>query len=168
MLDRPWARVKNPTPIPEDVGAGVLSGLGEQEFAELIRDNLVPRMPAVPRARWEQLWKVLLEDDVLADRAFDVLEEFLDAIEAFKAAEEEPEETERKRISKFETQVQGAWSRLERTELPAAAKIRTLSEAILTHREQTLGHSKPTKADRELWRMLGRIGLDSKRSDSGK
>lgn len=163
VLDRPWARIADPTPIPADVDAEVLGELGDQEFAELLRDNLLPREPAVSRSDWEQLWQVLLGDDDLADRAFDLLEEFLEAVADVKAAAE-TDPLELKRATKFEINVQAAWARLERTEMPSYEKIRRLVFAITRHRAKTRARGyEPTKADLELWSVLGRLGMDPDR-----
>lgn len=171
MLERPWARIADPRPIPTDVDAELLGALGERDFAELLRDNLLPREPAVARADWEQLWQVLLDDDLLADRAFDVLEAFLDAAEDLKkkAAQAQADSAELKRATKFETNVQAAWARLERTEMPSYEKIRRLIFAVTRHRAKTQarGH-EPTPADLELWSALGRLGVDPERQPPRK
>lgn len=161
VLERPWARIADPTPIPEDVDAELLDEMDDQAFAELLRDNLLPRVAEVRRVDWEQLWQVLREDDDLAERAFDVLEDFLDAIEDRKRSGQ-ADEAELKRVRKFESAVKSGWGRLERTEtVTAEMRVRRLIGAITRHREKTLAKGwEPTSADRDLWKMLGRLGVD--------
>lgn len=159
MLDQPWARVKNPTPIPAGVDAVMLEELDDIAFAELLRDNLLPRTPA-ERGAWERLWDVLYADDDLAERAFDTLEVFLDQINALKA-DPAADEISLKRAKKFEQHVESAWARLQSSEkLPTAVKVRRLVFAITKHRALTRQHGETTERDEELWRALERLGLD--------
>lgn len=164
MLERPWARIPDPTPIPEDVDAELLDEMDDQAFAELLRDNLLPRVTEVQRRDWERLWEVLREDEDLTERAFDVLEDFLDALQDLRHSGR-ADEAELKRGRKFESAVKSGWGRLERTEAMTAEKrVRRLIGAITRHREKTLGQGwEPTSADRDLWKMLGRLGVDPER-----
>lgn len=167
MLERPWARIADPTLIPEDVDAELLAGMDDQAFAELLRDNLLPRVTEVQRRDWERLWQVLREDEALTERAFDVLEDFLDALDELRSSGQ-ADEAELKRGRKFESAVKSGWGRLERTEaITAEKRVRRLIGAITRHREKTLAQGwEPTSADRDLWKMLGRLGVDPQRQET--
>lgn len=181
LIERPWARVKAPASIPDgDLRAG-LTRLDDRQFPELIRSHLVPRdtSPA-GRARWQQLWTEIDQDAVLADRTFDVLEQFLDASEA---AAEDPqlENAQRQRAQKFARFCNDAWRRLQgsleedeplswagRAALgfnrPARKVIEELVQAIGDHRSTgRFEELPPTEADRRLWAVLRRVGLDPDR-----
>jgi hypothetical protein len=172
--ERPWVRVKTPNKVPCPVDDVVLNDLGDTEFAALLRDQLVPRQPQGPeRDRWEQLWALLVENDSLADRAYDVLEEFLEAIEHAKG-NSGLEARERERVEKYERFVHDAWNRLETVDRPlgwagrgamafnspARKVIDQLVTAIADHR-RTVRSSRPAdNADEHLWAVLRRIRLD--------
>lgn len=165
MLEQPWARVKNPTPIPAAVDAARLHELDDIAFAELLRDNLLPRTPAV-RGEWQRLWDVLFDDDDLANRAFDVLESFLGQITALRSSPD-IDEVALKRSKKFELHVEAAWSRLQNTDrLPAPTVVRRLVFAITKHRALTRQHDEVTDHDEELWRTLSRLGLDPEQRET--
>lgn len=156
VLEKPWARIDDPTPIPEYLEEAV-DELDDVAFAELVRDNLIPRTPTVRKADWEWMWTILSSDDV-ADRTYDVLDGFLDAIEKVRAGGEAGE-AELKRVTKFETNVKSAWARMER-ELPEAAKVHQLVFAVTKHRALTRQNGEPTQEDQDLWRVLRRLHLD--------
>jgi hypothetical protein len=176
LIERPWARVTSPTEIPDPVADETLAALDDAGFAALLRDQLVPRQPHGPeRDRWERLWTVLVETDALAERAFDVLEEFLDTIERAKAGG--VEDRERKRVEKYERFVNAAWNRLETVErplgwagrgamvfnAPARKVIDELVLAIAAHRRGVQSTRPTGDVDEELWRVLRRVRLDPDR-----
>jgi len=172
--ERPWVRVKTPTKVPNPVDDVVLNDLGKTEFAALLRDQLVPRQPQGPeRDRWEQLWALLVENDALADRAYDVLEEFLEAIEHAKN-NSDLEGRERGRVEKYERFVHAAWNRLEVVDRPlgwagrgamafnspARKVIDQLVTAIADHRRTVRSSRRADNADEQLWAVLGQVRLD--------
>lgn len=176
-LDRPWARVAEIELIPSPLNGRALRELGGSQFAGLIRDHLVPRQPAAEaRRQWEQLWDLLAGDDELAERALDVLEQFLDTTEA--ALHGELDEHQTRRASKFLRFCDDAWNRLDRGDdvrplgwagkagrgfNPAAAKvIARIVDAIDTHRDAVGEHG--SSADKQLWAVLREVDLDPRRS----
>lgn len=160
MLEKPWARVKDPHPIPSSPDPGELLGLDDVSFAELIRDQLLPRAPQ-ERAAWQGLWDALFDSDHLADRTFDVLEGFLEQVTQARDSVPNIDEHELKRMRKFERNVEGAWARLQNVErLPAPVVVRRLVFAITKHRALTRQHGTAVPSDEELWRTLSRLGLD--------
>src|SRR6478609_3022561 len=101
LIDRPWTRVRNPTPIPASYTADDLRAMPDLEFAELVRSHLVPRdVSRAGRAAWDKLWLTLRNDADLADRTYNTLEEFLDATEDVLDLGE-LEDEQRKRAAKF-------------------------------------------------------------------
>lgn len=161
MLNAPWARVKNPTPIPEGVDVVMLEEMDDKAFAELLRDNLLPRTPET-RASWERLWDVLYDDDDLADRAGEVLDDFSDATENFLREDPGPDPTAAKRARKFLLLIEDAGARLslDRAALPSHVAVRRLVYAITRHRALTRQRGEVTDLDEQLWRTLSRLGLD--------
>lgn len=160
VLEQPWARVKNPTPIPDNVDVVMLEAMGDEEFAVLLRDNLIPRTPEI-RAAWDRLWDVLYDDDDLADRACDVLDDFADAARAF--LQQGPDEAPMARAKKFLVNVEFSLSRLaveDRVKLPTQVALRRLVYAITRHRALIKERGEPTEIDEQLWRALSRVGLD--------
>lgn len=176
MLDRPWARVKNPTPIPAVLDRAILSRLDLGAFAELLRDNLLPRRD---RGAWHDLWDLLDANDDLADRALDILESFEDTTSRL-VKEPATEAADRERGKKFLEIVNQAISRLsseasERRQqsepLQWAGRraekfnplgrrvIERLVLAIDEHRSSTSADTAGP-ADQELWRVLGELHLD--------
>lgn len=179
LLEQPWARVKEPVAIPAPITVATLEALSEQDLAVLLRDHLVPRRPdGVERARWESLWRVLSADDGLAERCFDVLEQFLGDVDAV-LADGDPDEHTRKRMEKFRRFCDDAWQRLQMHHdrplgwagragagfNPAGrAVISKLVDAVDRHRAVTQVEGGGTEADRQLWQVLGDVGLDPGRS----
>jgi hypothetical protein len=182
VLDTPWARPEVIEAIPEPVTSQVLAEMDEMRFARLIRDHLVPRQPAGPeRHSWDTLWDLLREDDELADRTVDVLDDFLAAIDTALAAEgsQQLDERQTKRASKFARFCEDAWHRLEEDSGPLAwagkagrgftpgarRVIATLVDAIDTHRTiiTAAGPGEARAPDRELWDVLPQVGLDPAR-----
>lgn len=181
LIERPWARVKTPASIPDGDLRTELSRLDDVPFAEVIRSHLVPRgTEPAGRARWQQLWTEIDQDPALAERTFDVLEQFLDASEA--AAEDPHLDTaQRQRAQKFSRFCNDAWRRLQGSleedeplswagraavgfNRPARKVIDQLVQAIGEHRHAgRKGGSAPTAADRQLWTVLRRVGLDPER-----
>ena len=183
LLEQPWARVKEPVAIPAPTTVATLEALSEQDLAVLLRDHLVPRRPnGVERTRWEALWRLLSADDALAERCFDVLEQFLSDVDA-ALADSQPDEHSRKRMEKFRRFCDDAWQRLQMHHdrplgwagragagfNPAGrAVISKLVDSIARHREQseTTGDVKP--GDRQLWQVLRDVGLDpAQRNEQG-
>lgn len=176
VIERPWTRVRTPVPIPAQVTTATLAQLGQAELAELIRSNFVPRTDGPNgRAAWEQLWALLKNDDELAGRAFDVLEDFLDITEdALEAGTLEDAEASRAR--KFKARCEEAWKRLDRMEddsplawagkagefQPSARKvISILVGAIARHRSAVLRSGRePSSVDQQLWDAMRRVDLD--------
>ena len=150
--------------------------LTEVALAELIRSHLAVRDTSdAGRRAWEQFWNVLKSRDDVAERAYDILEGFLDeAEEALCDPGVVPEEA--KRAGKFQVHCQHAWKRIDRGRdmrplawagsagdfaPPARRVIATLVGAIARHRS-ALGRAgiDPTSDDRELWAVLRRVSLD--------
>lgn len=114
MLEKPWARVKQPTVLPQALDRDLVAGLQVDQLAEVLRDHLVPSGGAGPeRAAWDRFWAVFAADDDLAERAFEVLEDFLDQVEdALKAVGDE--DPQRKRMTKFQLNAENAIARLDK------------------------------------------------------
>lgn len=166
VIERPWARVKQPKVIPREVSHDLVVSLPVEQLAALLRDHLLPSGPSGPeREAWDRFWSVLGEDDDLAERAFDVLEEFLDDTEDALEVTDDGD-PQRKRMQKFALNAQNAWARLQKDPtvgrtVPAAQ--RRLLAAIVEHRTAVLGAGvAPTAADRKLWRVPGTLGADGR------
>lgn len=151
LIERPWARVKQPTVIPDGVNRDVLADLPAETLAELLRDQL---LPTGDREAWNQFWSMLRNNDDLGDRAFDVLEEFLDQAED---ALDDAEGPELKRLLKFQTNTDNALQRLEKTPTTSAGERRLLV-AILKHQTAVLAAGGVSAADAALWRVLPENG----------
>lgn len=175
LTDQPWARIKNPSPIPADPQADQLWNLADLEFATLVQTHLVPReQTPAGRRKWEELWDALRVDDDLADRTYNVLEEFIDDTEAaLDSGALEPAVA--KRAEKFLTQCNMAWKRIDRGrerdpqalawagragsfEPKARMVIATLVAAVARHRSAL--EDDPSEEDRQLWQVLAQINLD--------
>lgn len=178
MLQRPWARVKDPTPIPTELDPDVLFDLGRDEFAELIRDNLLSRNKE-GRAQWAQLWNLLANDPELKNRTLDTLDDFDDAMEDLRA-DPDAAESDLKRSIQFAVRVDGAANRLgiraadaeplawlgsmraKRYPLVARKKLDQVVKAIVKHRtayqDKASGPVERGIADRELWSLPENIG----------
>lgn len=177
-VDQPWSRVRDPVPIPVPTDARTLLDLDEQDLARVLRDHLVPRQPTgAERARWESLWRVLSADDDLAERAFDVLEEFLGDVDQALQREDLDEHT-RKRMDKFRRFCDDAWQRLQLHHdrplgwagragagfNPAGrAVIAQLVQAVANHRSCVQAQPDVRDADVQLWQVLSAVGLDPDR-----
>lgn len=177
-IDRPWSRLRNPPAIPTGFTARTLTELEDLPFAELIQAHLVPRDQDVQGRRlWDRFWKVLRENDHLADRTYNVLEQFLDATE--EAIETgDLDEAGAKRAEKFMQQCEMSWKRIDRgrdrdgalgwagehaaTHPPQSRRvIASLIGAIARHRSEVLrAVGKPSAADAELWDVMAHLGLD--------
>ncbi len=147
----PWSRIDDPTPIPSSVTGEALAALDETSYGHLIRDNLIPRDDSsAARTRWQRLWAALGSPH-LRHRTFDVLEDFLDQVEAHLARD--PQD---RRAQQFQHRCGVAWSRLTK---PASDKARygELAAAIRRHRAEVLsGAGDPRPADTALWSHLRR------------
>lgn len=174
LIDQPWARNRNPTSLSDDLTAGALRNLGDLDFAQLIRSQLVPREQSpASRRPWDQLWDVLRTDDDLADRTYNVLEDFIDDTEA-DLDDSGLDEPGRKRAEKFLKQCERAWQRVDRGrdrtqplawagrsgafEPKARMVIATLVAAVARHR--TAVGRNAGDADRQLWAALAEVNLD--------
>lgn len=175
-IDRPWTRVRNPVPIPVRFSAADLKAMPDLQFAELLRSHLVPRdLSRDGRAAWDRLWNTLRLDADLSDRAYDTLEEFLDATEgALDRGELDDEQL--KRATKFAEQCRQSWKRIDRDPpagplawagkagdfQPSARRvIATLVSAIASHRSTiTADPARAPEADTRLWEVLRKVNLD--------
>lgn len=176
LIDQPWTRVKDPVEIPAEMSAESLAALTDHDLAHLLRSNLVPRQgDAGGRRRWDRLWQLLDGDEQLADRALDVLEEFMEACDQAEHGGELDAHAAT-RVAKFRRFCESAWNRLDSgSGLPADAPLgwagrrarafnaharqvlENLVTAIDTHRSAV---TEPSRADLELWGVLRRVGLD--------
>jgi len=179
LINTPWARVKQPTPIPVDLRGADLMELDDVEFAQLTRDQLMPHQPTGPeREAWGKLWTTFGNSEPeLAERVFDVLEEFLEQTEEALSSGQ-LDDTQSKRARKFARFCAEAWNRLEVTvhqplgwagraasgfNRESRIVIGQLVESIVTHREtrETTTQEGPiTAADEELWAVLRTLDLD--------
>ena len=175
LLDRPWARVREPTPLPRPLTVEQLRSLTEVDLARLLRDHLVPRAEDPDgRGGWERLWALLRAEDDLAERAFDVLEDLLEVTETALAGGG-LREAEVRRARKTQRLCQEAWRRLEVDDdgplawagraargfnPPARRVLAQLVDAVDAHRREVRATGPPGEVDERLWRVLGRVGLD--------
>ena len=174
LIERPWGRVNDPTPIPAPIDADTFATMDELDFAVLIRDHLVPRQPnGAQRQQWNALWDLLGADETLSERTFDVLDDFLDTTEAAIQADE-LDEAQTKRAAKFQHFCNDAWKRLQADDKPlgwagrtasgfnpAARKvIAQLVDAIDEHRRELTSGEARDDADNKLWKTLREVGLD--------
>lgn len=174
-LQSPWARVKNPTPIPHPVDPDQIRVLPEQQLQLLLRDNLLSRDAETDgRARWTALWAALADDPELTEMAFDALEDLLDTTEA--AIEDDVlDEAAAKRARKFLRVLEEGWARLQVDEQrplgwagrravtwdpPSRRVIEQLVLAIAGHRHQLTGHGDAHQVDEHLWAVLAAVDLD--------
>ncbi len=183
LLDTPWARVKHPTPLPADFSAADFMELGDVEFAQLLRDNLAPRQPTgAVREAWGKFWVTLgSSEPELADRVFDVLEEFFEQTEEALGGGQ-LDDAQTKRARKFLRFCEEAWNRLEvivDQPLGWAGRaangfnpkgrlvIAELVDAITTHRDSVarVGHTE--SANEALWAVLRKVRLDPAMSRPG-
>ncbi len=169
VSNSPWMRVKNPQAIPEDVTSQWLINLSNEEFASLLRDNLLPMEPTGPkRAAWNGYWELIQTEHRLTSRAEKVLSRFLSAVEAALETGNLPE-AEHRRAVKFQVHVENSWERLAPSNLPSIRKrfgpnarvIMGLVEAIVEHREE-LEHTGSLRPEDEiLWQVISRLRLES-------
>lgn len=175
LIDTPWARVKDITPLPVTLTSAALMALDDLTFAEVLRDHLMPRQAGGPhREAWGKLWSVLGSDLVLANRVFDVLEEFLEQTD-LALEEGELDDAQRKRANKFQRLCNEAWNRLEAVidqplgwagraaagfNPPARKVIAQLVDAIATHRHTVTSEGPPEAVDEALWAVLSTVHLD--------
>lgn len=180
-ISEPWARVKNPPSIPDPLTASAVMALSSEDLARLLQGNLNPRSESSEdRTRWAGLWRLLADDDTLADRAFDVLEEMLDTTSDALDGADLPEAARRRAVS-FRGRCEEAWHRLEVDESetvalawageramkfnPQARKvIATLVGAIAKHRATRAATDTFDRVDSTLWRSLRQVGLDPRDS----
>lgn len=177
MLERPWARVKTAAELPQPLTGETLAVLPDEDFATLLRDHLLPRdTSVVGRAQWDRLWVLLAGDDALAERAYDVLEAFMDAIERARA-DGSQDERDLARMEKYGRTCAAAWNRLESLDRPlgwagrrarafnqqARRVIDELVQAIAEHRREV--GPDGTAVDEQLWDTLQAVGLDPELHD---
>lgn len=148
---QPWSRVDDPTPIPSPATGDTVAELDPASFRRLIRDNLIPRdTSSAARTRWKALWAAL-GSPPLRHRTLDVLDEFLDLVEAHLGID--PQD---RRAQQFQHRCGDAWSRLTK---PASDKAPygELAAAVRRHRADILsGGGEPRPADTALWKHLRR------------
>lgn len=111
----PWARVKDPRPLPAPVNPVAmqryLASVDDDTLARLIRDHLLPPADQGMRPRWRTLWSALTLDPDLHRRADDILNEFLDQAEdALDHGDADPATI--KRIDAFHTRCEDALDRI--------------------------------------------------------
>ena len=182
MIEQPWTRVRVLPPLPEPLTAQALRSLEQEEFAQLLRTLLIPR-DSTPAARqdWTLWWQVMSGHDDLVDRAFDVLEDFLD-VTAAAIEDGELEQAQAKRARAFVNRCEDAWAKLERVDFPAplawagsagqfspgAAKvIARLISGIARHRSAVLRSPRAVAAeDQRLWDVMKAVGLDPRDYDT--
>lgn len=104
MPEAPWDRITQPFSIPDPCTAVPLRLLEDRDFAQLLRSHLVPRSD---RALFQQLWIVVAFNDDLTERAFDILDGWMDAADDHVETAREGD-----RSHKFRTFCDGAWNRL--------------------------------------------------------
>jgi hypothetical protein len=179
LLEQPWMRAKEPAAIPDPPDRESLLALTPEQYARLLRDNLVPREPTGPvRERWEQLWRTVTRSERLAERTSDVLEDFLDATEEALTSGD-LDDAQRKRAQKFRRFCGDAWKRLQIDEdlplgwagraaagfnPPARRVLEQLVDAIADHRRSVRGREVVRPADESLWAILASVGLDPENS----
>jgi hypothetical protein len=183
LLDTPWARVKHPTPLPADFSAADFMELSDVEFAQLLRDNLAPRQPiGAVREAWGKFWVTLgSSEPELADRVFDVLEEFFEQTEEALGGGQ-LDDAQTKRARKFLRFCEEAWNRLEvivDQPLGWAGRaangfnpkgrlvIAQLVDAITTHRDSVARVGDTESANEALWAVLRKVRLDPAMSRTG-
>lgn len=175
LIEQPWTRVRQPARIPEPLTADALLALEDGALAQLIRSHLMPREQSGPgRRAWDSLWALIKRDDQLADRVYDILDDFLDTTEQATSAGT-LDETAQARARKFVMHCEQAWARVDRGRehasrhlawagragdfQPAARRvIATLVGAIARHR--AANDRAGTPDDLELWSVLRKVDLD--------
>ena len=183
LIEKPWARVKNPPQIPEEETlTGELAAMSDLQFAQLIQSHLVPRENEVGgRQRWVALWETIVGDEELAASTFDVLDELLNTTESALASGS-LDDAAAARARKFRRVCTESWKRVQNvaddsTPLGWAGRaaagfnpvsrrvIAVLVDAIDKHRQGVLdAELEPTDEDRRLWAVLSQVSLDPQRS----
>ena len=171
IIEHPWRRVRNPTPIPNPAA---LAHLDNHDFAALVRSHLLPGQGDQAHHAWSELWQTL-GNDQLSARTFDVLDDFLETTSG-AIASGDLDAANRARANKFIRTCQDARTRLDKPGVSGALNwagaagrfgpagqrvIAQLVEAIASHRlaVTTSGYA-PTTADKTLWAALRRVDLD--------
>lgn len=176
LIEQPWARVRRPTAIPDPLTAEGLLELEDDDLAQLIRSHLMPREQSGPgRRSWDGLWALVKRNDQLADRVYDILEDFLDTTEQATTAGD-LDEAAQARARKFVMHCEQAWARVDRGREQASSRhlawagragdfqpaarrvIATLVGAIARHR--AANDRTGTPEDLELWSVLRKVDLD--------
>ena len=174
-LQSPWARVKNPTPIPSPLCPQEISQLADEQLQLLVRDNLLPRESDIDgRARWAALWALLADDPDLTELAFNALEDLMDVTEDAIDSRGLDEAAD-KRARKFLRTCEEAWARLQVDEQrplgwagrqamawdPLSRRVlEQLVLAIAEHRHQLTDLGDLHPVDQQLWAVLDDVGLD--------
>ncbi len=160
----PWKRVE-PISLPSSRIEQRLLAMSPDDFAALVHANLLPRHPE-GRELFRIVWGTIAANDELADRTADLLEEWIATSQ--QAVGTDP--TTDRRVAKFIQTANAALDRIDQPlawagpearkyNLPARGVIEKLVDAIDTHRSTT---PNPTPEDRQLWAVLGAVGLDIK------
>lgn len=151
-----WDRVEMPRQLPDVVTDQWLRTLTDEEFAEVLRSNLLPRSDA-PAARrsWDACWRILTDWPDLQERAQETLNGFLNAVEEQLLAI--PED---KRAKRFQELVDARRRQLDPAKVHRGGANATKGEqmlaAINTHRRVILASGEPPRpADIALWSHLG-------------
>jgi len=150
VIPAPWNDQPH-TPIPDPLNALRLRLLTLDELETVLHSNLVPQ--GGNKAQFFALWILLSFNNDLAERAFDILEAWLDQIDALPA--DDPQQEQAKR---FKGRCEDAWNRLtrfrdcdtrERIPDPGTTAAR-FALAIGAHR-QAIGETAGTAWDQALW-----------------
>lgn len=176
--EQPWARIKQPTPIPSGIGVDELAAWTDQQFSDLLRSHLVPRdQSRAGRAAWDQLWQALRSEE-LSERTYDCLEHMIGLTQDALAVG--LDEAQQRRATKFLELCDQAWRRVDRPRvgdsddrpplawagrsgrftLGAQRVIATLIDAIDAHRDAVTSDGQTRQADLELWASLRQVHLD--------
>lgn len=164
---QPWERLSSPPSIPDPCDAVVLRLVDDEEFALLIQANLVP---AQDREGFRDLWVSLAFNDDLAERTFDLLDDWLDRAEI--AIEDDPSAP---RLVKFRERCNEAFNRLLRVRdldtrpasVPASGtSAYSLAAGIVRHRE-AIGDAA-TAVDQALWAALPNARDRARRGGNSK
>ena len=172
-MPEPWARVKNPTPLPDRPQARALSRLDQESFAALIRDTLLPPATDDPREgqrRWRALWTLIAGHEPLRQRTVGVLEEWQQQATVALEQDELDPKTDR-RVRKFVGKVDAQLRFLDarpawRMRLNAVedAALRQLVKGIASHRTILLRRGDtPGDHTVRMWGALEAVGLDPDR-----
>lgn len=166
----PWARVRRRDPLPRPLTVRSVRELTDREFAELVRQNLLP--DDAQRDMWARLWSILALDPGLSRRAETALDELAgmteDAIQ-----DGLDDDREARRAGKFLRMCEDALDRMKRLRSqplewagaaasgfnPAARGVLAkFIDAIDRHRAQV--GDEASQVDLDLWQVLDDVGLD--------